>query len=339
MTLNTKLGGLGWSAHFTAQLEIDEIGSATPMRITEVHRSRLTCSGADGVRELQIAGGTGDNAVGDWLLLDASGQIMRRLERTSFLSRRAAGETVAVQPIAANVDTLFITTSCNADFNPARLERYLALAAEAEVEPVILITKADMADDPARYVSEAEALGPDLQVMAVDARNPDLIGQLRPWCGAGRTVALVGSSGVGKSTLLNTLTGQNQDTAAIREDDARGRHTTTSRAMFTMLAGGCLIDTPGMRALRLTEASAGIDATFSEITDLLGQCRFRDCAHESEPGCAIQAAIAQGQLSVDRLRRWRKLKAEDLHNSETIAESRARFKKLGKMYKAHKKPR
>jgi len=334
MTFSNSLGGLGWSAHFTAQLELDEIDTTTPLRITEVHRSRLIATGIDGPREVLVKDSTGDYAVGDWVLLDSEGALLRRLERTTFLARRAAGEAVAIQAIAANVDTLFITTSCNPDFNPARLERYLALAAEAEVGVLLLLTKADMVENPADWEDRARGLSADLQVMAVNAHDPGLIDALRPWCGPGQTVALLGSSGVGKSTLLNTLTGQEQLTAPIREVDARGRHTTTSRAMFTMAAGGCMIDTPGMRALRLAEAAAGIDATFSEITDLLGECRFRDCMHESEPGCAIQAAVAAGKLDPERLKRWRKLKDEDRYSTETIHEARERFRKLGKVHKS-----
>ena len=339
MTNTDILGGLGWSALFSEQLELDEIGTAMPLRITEVHRSQLIAAGVDGPHEVLVKDSTGDYAVGDWILLDADGKLLRRLDRTTFLARRAAGEAVSLQAIAANVDTLFITTSCNADYNPARLERYLALAGEAEVATLVLLTKADMVQDPAAWEARARELGRDLNIMAIDARDPGLVETLRPWCKPGQTVALLGSSGVGKSTLLNTLTGQDQLTAPIREDDARGRHTTTSRAMFTMAAGGCLIDTPGMRALRLAEAGAGIDATFPEITELLGQCKFRDCAHGAEPGCAIQSAIAAGTLSPERLKRWRKLKEEDGQNTETIAEARARLRKQGKMYRAHAKPK
>ena len=167
--------------------------------------------------------------------------------------------------------------------------------------------------------------------MALDATDALDVKLLHTWCRAGDTLALVGSSGVGKTTLRNALTGESAATHDIRDDDAKGRHTTTARSLSRTLPGGWLIDTPGMRALRLTDVSNGIDAVFADIEDLAVSCRFKDCAHESEPGCAVTAAIDSGDLDPDRLRRWRKLKAEDLYNSETVAEARARAKGFGKM--------
>jgi ribosome biogenesis GTPase len=282
--------------------------------------------------------GTDDEAatVGDWLLLAAdSARAIRRLERKSIFLRRAAGHGRSVQLIAANVDTLFIVTSCNQDFNPARLERYLALAHEAGVMPVMVLTKADLVDDAGAYRRAAEALMPGLLVECVNALDPESARPLAMWCGPGQTVALVGSSGVGKSTLVNTLgEAAAQATQDIREDDARGRHTTSGRSMHRLAAGGWLIDTPGMRELQLTGAEAGIGELFADIEDLAAACRFSDCAHEGEPGCAIAGALLAGKLDAERLDRYRKLLAEDRRNTESLAERRSRAKKLGRFYRS-----
>jgi ribosome biogenesis GTPase / thiamine phosphate phosphatase len=262
-----------------------------------VHRDRLDLLSAAGPLSLSPGHGapTGTFAVGDWVLTDASRHV-RRLDRRSLLARRAAGSGAGEQLIAANVDTLFVTTSCNADFNPARIERYLALAAEAGTEAVIVLTKADLAAGDRNHARMAERLARGVVAVELDARDPGAAEQLAPWCKAGRTVALLGSSGVGKTTLANTLTGRQDDTAAIREDDAKGRHTTTFRALRPLSAGGWLIDTPGMRELRLADVADGIDAVFDDVTELAARCRFRDCAHEAEPGCAVRAAIEEGRL-------------------------------------------
>jgi ribosome biogenesis GTPase len=274
----------------------------------------------------------GDLAIGDWVLSDGE-RICRLLDRKTLLSRRAAGTGSATQLIAANVDTLFIVTSCNADFNPARLERYLALAAEAGTEPVILLTKADTSAESGDYRTRAARLQRTLTVLTLDARDPGVAMTLADWCHAGQTVALLGSSGVGKTTLTNTLTGLEGATGPIRESDARGRHTTTIRSMHALAGGGWLIDTPGMRSLSLADASTGIDAVFQDVTDLVGLCRFRDCTHQTEPGCAVRQAIADGHLDEARLNRWDKLKREDRYNSETPAEARDRNRRFGRVIK------
>lgn len=322
---------LGWSTFFANQ---QDAGSSTiPFRISGVHRDRLTGLCPDGEFSLAPPShlSTGDIAVGDWVLCNDDRHIVQVLDRQTSLSRRAAGTHAHEQLIAANVDVLFITSSCNADFNPARLERYLALANQAGCYPVVVLTKADMCDDPRDFARRAETLAPFLTVLTVDARDAGDLAQVAGWCAKGQTAALVGSSGVGKTTLTNGLSATQDATAGIREDDARGRHTTTARALRPMINGGWLIDTPGMRALRLFEAGEGIDAVFADLVDLAQTCRYSDCTHESEPGCAVQAAIAQGQITPDRLIRWQKLQREDRYNSETLAQSRARDKAFGKM--------
>lgn len=299
-----------------------------PARVTALHRDRVQAMGADGAIELLCPPSLAVSAmaVGDWLLHDGQ-RVSRVLDRQSILQRRAPGTGAETQLIAANVDTIFIVSSCNADFNPARLERYLVLAHSAGIEPVVVLTKADKAE-AAPFVAQAQALSAGLTVLAVNATQPASVQTLAPWCQSGKTVVLLGSSGVGKSTISNSLGGKIQATGDIREDDAKGRHTTTSRNLLPLASGGWLIDTPGVRELQLTDVADGIDILFSDLIDLAAQCRFRDCAHDHEPGCAVQAAIAAGQVNAARLPRWRKLVAEEKTNSAAMVAAKTRA--LGK---------
>lgn len=337
MTIHITIADLGWSAYFQSQLEIDEVGTVTPARVRGIHRTQISVLTADGTLDLALDPGmsTAEIAIGDWVLCDPEAAHMtRRLDRLSCLQRGSDYAHGDRQLIAANIDTLFITTSCNADFNVARLERYLALAHDADITPVILLTKADQTDDPGSYVVQAQALGRDIGVVALDARDLTETVKLAPWCGKGQSVALVGSSGVGKTTLRNALTGDIGATQGIREDDARGRHTTTGRSLHVMPSGGWLIDTPGMRGLGVADVVAGINATFPEISELEGQCRFRDCKHEGEPGCAVLAAIAAGDVDPERLKRFNKLRREDALATETLAQARIRNRKFTKAVKS-----
>lgn len=334
MSASETLQSLGWRLFFQSQFEPD--ASLRPARVMNVHRGRVDVAYEGGRDSIAISGHAAELGItiGDWVLIEPEGpSVKQRLERQSLFQRRAAGTAGVLQLIAANVDTLFIVTSANRDFNVARLERYLAIATDAGAFPVIVITKADLAGSVSDYVAAAAGLAPGILVETLDARDPDQVDVLRPWCEAGQTVALLGSSGVGKSTLINTLTGDLQETKAVREDDQRGRHTTSSRSMHRLPQGGWLIDTPGMRELQLVDVGDALDDVFAEIAALAGECRFVDCSHAAEPGCAVQAAISDGKLDAERLRRYRKLQSEDRRNTETLAERRARDKSFGRMIK------
>lgn len=294
------------------------------LRIATVHRSRMTAESTQGPVRIGLPPltNTADYAVGDWVLAHPEGMgLVRRLDRKALLQRHTEGRRVP-QLIAANVDTLFIVSSCNADLNPARLERYLALANEAGTTPVIVLTKADQVDDTGPFRDQASELQRGLAVVALNAKSPEAALTLAPWCGPGQTVALVGSSGVGKSSLLNTLSEKSaedaQATGSIREADAKGRHTTTSRSLHAIVGGGWVIDTPGIRTLHVMDSAAGLDQLFAEITELAPHCRFRNCTHAHEPGCAVQAAVAAGKLDPNRLERWRKLSEENRSNTPVL---------------------
>ncbi|EYD74551.1 putative GTPase [Rubellimicrobium mesophilum DSM 19309] len=327
--IDTDLSSLGWTPHFARQVTPGE--PLSPARVAEVQRSHLTV--LPGGLRLLAPEGTGRFAVGDWLLHDGT-RAVRRLDPLTELSRKVAGDSSERQLLAANVDTLGIVTSCNADFSAARLERYLAVALSAGCLPLVILTKADQAGDPERYLREARRLSPLVTALALNALDPEEVARLHPWVAAGQTLALVGSSGVGKTTLQNGLTGTEALTQGIREDDAKGRHTTTARSLRPTVAGGCLIDTPGMRELGMLEAAEGISAVFADIEDLARGCRFRDCAHEGEPGCAVQAAIAAGDLEADRLHRYQKLEREDRFHTESLHERHARTRAWAKATRA-----
>jgi ribosome biogenesis GTPase len=333
---NITLEDLGWTAQFQTQAD-DLDPSLTPYRLTSVTRTTLHALGTAGPTRLSLPPetSTGEFAVGDWVLADEF--IARhRLEPFSLLQRRASGPDARSQLMAANVETLGIVTACNGDFNIARLERYVAMAASADCLPLVILTRADEVDDARPFQKQVEAISPLVTALTLDARDIGEVERLAPWCSAGKTLALMGSSGVGKTTLTNGLTGADLLTGGIREDDARGRHTSTSRQMLRTLYGGWLIDTPGMRAVPLSDAADGIQAVFGDISELTEHCKFSDCAHETEPGCAVQAAVAAGTVDQDRYTRWKKLLAEEALNTTSLAETRKKDREREKTYTAGK---
>jgi ribosome biogenesis GTPase len=273
--------------------------------------------------------------VGDWLLIHRdSDDLVRILDRTSLFKRPAPGDDRRLQLIAANVDTLFVVTSCDQDFNLARIERYLVLAREVSVRPVVVLTKADLSPDPQRFRDEASALQSGLDVVLVNARDANSVVGLAAYCGLGETVALVGSSGVGKSTLVNSLRGSGSiATQAVRESDGKGLHTTTVREMHRigcgLNGGGWLVDTPGMRELQMSEVTSGVADVFEDFAAASLNCRFSNCTHADEPDCAIRSAIAEGVLDTARAARWRKLSDEDAENTGIATIRRRRSKGAG----------
>ncbi len=303
---------LGWTPFFSNQLSEADAG-LLPARVVEERRnSYLLCNEAGDAhatlsgRLRHLAADASElPGVGDWVLA-RDGVIRRVLARRTAFTRRAAGTETRPQLVAANVDRLLVVTSLNLDLNARRLERYLALAWEGGAEPAVVLTKADLCPDPFAALARIERAAPGCPVHAVSALDGSGIEELTPYLEPGRTLALVGSSGAGKSTLLNRLAGAElAPTSEIRAGDDRGRHTTTARSLFALPSGALVIDTPGMRELQLWEADAGLERAFAEIPDLARACRFRDCAHASEPGCAVRASVEP-----ERLRSWEALQRE-----------------------------
>jgi ribosome biogenesis GTPase len=339
--MSSALLQLGWKPFFRKQVSAEEDCRCQAVRVMAVHRGMVNVLG-DGLEDsisssLPAPKGPEDRpTVGDWLLIDSQTRnLVRILDRTSLFKRPAPSDDKRVQLIAANVDTLFVVTSCDQDFNVARIERYLVLAREVGVRPVIILTKADLSATPDRFLEAAIALQAGVQVELVNARDPESVACLAARCEVGETVALVGSSGVGKSTLVNTLKGSDSIlTKAVRESDGKGLHTTTVREMHRLGSGpeggGWLVDTPGMRELQMSEVTSGVAEVFDDIAAMTLECRFTNCTHGEEPGCAIRSAIAQKTLEPARLQRWRKLSDEDVVNTGNAAIRRVRPGKVRK---------
>ncbi len=335
MSTSKTLHQLGWQAFFQQQLNLEEFEQAIIARVIGHHRSESRVLSPQGEFTLPRLTSMPDLVLGDWLLLGVEGQFQRLLERKSLFARKAAGAKVERQLIASNVDSVFIVSSLNQDFNLSRIERYLALAYEAQVEPIVVLTKADLCPHSEQLAEQVRGLDPLLCVEVVNGLSSQCQTQLMPWCGAGKTVSMLGSSGVGKSTLVNALLGENiQLTSGIREDDSKGRHTTTSRSMHFMTNEAVLIDTPGMRELQLADCEQGVKRAFAEIDALAAECKFQDCQHGAEPGCAVLAAIESGELDSRRLVNYRKLLAEQAYNQSSFVEQRQKAKQFGKMVKS-----
>ena len=325
--MSIDLTSLGWNSQRDEAFAPYAERGLVPARVSLEHTHIYTVLSAEGDRLARIAGRMRHRAasridypaVGDWVAIepDAHGgdsRISAILPRTSRFSRRAAGDVTEEQIVAANIDVVFLVGGLDGDFNPRRIERYLVVAWESGATPVIVLNKADLTDDPAGRVEEVRALAGDVAIHAVSCNTPSSLEPLMEHLGPGRTGALLGSSGVGKSTIVNRLLGHDRlRTREVRDWDSRGRHTSVSRQLVLLPQGGILIDTPGMRELQLWETGQSIDETFADIQTLAEACRFRDCQHRSEPGCAVLAAQAAGSLPPERLASFHKLASEQAH--------------------------
>lgn len=336
-----SLGDLGWSGFFQQQLTLEELEICRPGRVFAVQRTGLTLQ-LEGAELAAPLGGRWFQlpveerpTIGDWVLVDIAKQsIHRLLERKSLLKRMSVSRPGDLQLIAANVDTMFLVSSCNEEFNLSRMERYLTLALDAGVQGVVVLTKADLTDESESFVEQTRTLRSDLVIELVNALDSDSLDGLRAWCQPGHTISLLGSSGVGKSTLINSLAGDLvQLTRGIRDDDSKGRHTTTHRSLHLIPGGALLLDSPGMRELAIADAESGVLSLFDDIEALARECKFTDCAHESEPGCRIRIALEDGSLDERRLENYRKLKREEIHNTETVAQRHTRNRQFSKRVK------
>ena len=331
-----NLSAIGWKPFFQQQVQQEHFEHPKIARVSAHYGSQILLHGENGEFSIptQLADSVGDVAVGDWLVLDQNNRVSQRLERTTLLSRKASGEEVKSQLIAANIDTIFIVSSCNEDFNLSRIERYLAVTLQVGATPVVVLTKADLCQSVQKLRKEVERLHTGLLVETVNSRNPDDVSVLIPWCQPGQSIALLGSSGVGKSTLANTLGVGSLATGAIREKDGKGRHTTTARSLHLLPSGGVLVDNPGMREFQLPACGDGVADLFDDIFRIAEKCRFTNCNHNGDVGCAVEAAIATGELDQRRFASFMKLNAEQAHNSRSLAERRERDRKNGRMYKS-----
>ena len=320
----TEVSVWGWTSDWNAALPV----GAEPARVARIDRRRLRVLAAAGERTvvpgagLRDESGVGAPAVGDWVALRGELAIAV-LPRRSAFTRTVAGRSSGAQVVAANLDTVLVVDALVGPTRLRRVERYLAVAWSSGATPVVVLTKADLCDDVGAAVAEVaeDALG--VEVLAVSSATGEGLGAVRALVGPGRTAALVGPSGVGKSSLVNALAGEPvAGTRGIRED-GRGRHTTTARELHQLPGGGLLVDTPGMRELGLYEDREGIATAYADVEELAGRCRFRDCAHRTEPGCAVAAAIDGGRLDPARLLGWRKLAAE-AHRHQLRVDARAR---------------
>ena len=337
-----SLGLLGWNSKLDDAFHHHRDQGLTPARVAREDREGYVLLTDAGECPARLSGrlrhdarGPLDRpAVGDWVAVDLAGgppgMITGVLPRASAFVRKVAGETTAEQVVAANVDAVFLVAGLDGDFNPRRIERYLAAAWESGALPVVVLNKADLEPDLEARIAMIESVAIGVPVVALSALTGAGLAALAPWLAPGRTVALLGSSGVGKSTIVNALMGETrQATNMVRADDSRGRHTTTRRELVRLPGGGLLIDTPGMRELQLWGGESGLGEAFPDIAELARECRFRDCAHAAEPGCRVREAVERGGLDPARFESWRKLQRE-LRRLALRQDARARAREVSK---------
>jgi ribosome biogenesis GTPase len=355
-----SLSDFGWNEHFQEHFAPHAEAGLIPGRVSAEHRGAYVVCTEDGDRSAELAGRLRHDAlvrdelpaVGDWVALqplpEARAVVQAVLPRLTKFSRTAASDQQRLsgeQVLAANVDTVFLVSSLNRDLNVRRLERYLVTAWESGAAPAVVLNKADLCDPAERMelVAEVEAVAFGVPVHVVSAFTGEGMDELGGYLSPGRTVVLLGSSGVGKSTLVNRLAGREVLATQEIRSDGRGRHTTSHRQLVLLPSGGLVLDTPGLRELQLYEGSEGMDDVFDDVASLAAECRFSDCAHDSEPGCAVRQAIADGRLPVERLESYRQLqreleRMERKRDARLASEYRRQWKRLERSRRSDPKP-
>jgi ribosome biogenesis GTPase / thiamine phosphate phosphatase len=348
-SMSSPLARLGWNSRLEQAFAAHASASLVPARVALEHTHIYRVMTEAGESLARVSGRLRHRAatradfpaVGDWVVLEPStsagdARIVAVLPRHSRFSRRAAGDPTEEQVVAANVDTVFLVTGLDGDFSLRRIERYLLVASESGASPVIVLNKADVPADAAAMAAKVQEVAGAIPVHVISCRVPGDVDVLRQYLGHGQTAALLGSSGVGKSTIVNRMVGHDVlRTREVREWDDRGRHTSTARQLIVLPESGVLIDTPGMRELQLWDAVETMGATFGDIEILANDCRFRDCRHRQEPGCAVRGALEAGQLTPGRLESYHKLQDEQAYQVRQVdqraqIEERRRWKVLTK---------
>ncbi|MDI6105360.1 ribosome small subunit-dependent GTPase A [Actinoplanes sp. NEAU-A12] len=322
--MSYDLSQLGWDDHFASSYHRFDRADATPGRVLRADRGVCTVLTATGVTRASLGGSVMIDAArdpsllpcsGDWVVLrtwlDRRTTLEHVLPRRTALIRRTADKDSSGQVLAANMDTVAVVEPIHPEPDDARVERLLALAWESGADPLLVLTKSDTTRDPGAIARQLGELAPGVPVLPVSVQRGDGVGELRRYVAPGRTLALLGRSGAGKSTLANALAGATvMPVQAIRDADGKGRHTTAYRNLVVLDGGGAVIDTPGIRGVGLLDTEGGLERAFADVIDLAGRCRFDDCGHDTEPGCAVQGALADGSLQPRRLANWRKLRRE-----------------------------